>query len=102
VDLAERRTVVSRVGSAVSGAAGRLFARPGARRDGYAFCPDDGYWFSPRYTEGKCPLCGMVAPGGAPPQPLLARLDRSWLGLGVLVLESLGMMALVLLVYFRA
>jgi hypothetical protein len=102
VELAERRSVVSSVISAVSGAAGRLLARPRARRDGYAFCPEDGYWFSPRYTEGKCPLCGKVAPGGAPPRPLLARIDRSWLELGVLVLESLGMMALVLLMYFKA
>jgi hypothetical protein len=102
VELAEGRSDVSSFISSVSGAAGRLFARPQARRDGYAFCPDDRHWFNPRYTEGKCPLCGKVAPGGAPPRPLLARIDRSWLGLGLLALESLGMVTLVLFMYFRS
>jgi hypothetical protein len=93
---------VSGVGRAVSGAAGRLLARPRERRDDYAFCPEDGYWFRPRYTEGECPLCGKVVPGGAPPPPLLAWIDRSWLGLALLALESLGMMALVLFMYLKA
>jgi hypothetical protein len=44
----------------------------------------------------------MVAPGGAPPRPLLARIDRSWLGLGLLALESVAMMTLVLFMYFKA
>jgi hypothetical protein len=89
-------------GRAVSRAAGRLRAQPHEPRDGYAFCSKDGFWFRPAYTEGKCPLCGMVAPGGAPPLPLLRRMDRSWFGVGVLALESLGMLALVLFMYFRA
>jgi hypothetical protein len=29
-------------------------------------------------------------------------MDRSWFGVGLLALESLGMMALVLFMYFRA
>ena len=85
----------------MSVAADRLLARPRGRRDGYAFCPADGFWFRPTYTEGKCPLCGEVAPGGAPPLPLLRRIDRSLLGVAALALESLGMLALVLLMYFR-
>jgi hypothetical protein len=93
---------VSSVGRAVSGAADRLLARRRERNDGYAFCAEDGYWFRPAYTEGRCPLCGKVVPGGAPPQPLFARMDRSWLGLALLALESVGMMALVLLMYFKA
>jgi hypothetical protein len=96
--MAEGRSGVSSVGRA----ARRLHAPPHGHRDGYAFCPEDRFWFRPAYTEGKCPLCGMVAPGGAPPRPLLARIDRSWLGLGLLALESLGMMALVLFMYFTA
>ena len=92
---------MSSVGTAVSGAADRLLARPRGRRDDYAFCPEDGFWFRPTYTEGKCPLCGEAAPGGAPPLPLLLRSDRSWLGLAALALESLGMLALVLLMYFK-
>jgi hypothetical protein len=92
---------VSSVGRTVSGAAGRLRGRPRERSDGYAFCTKDGFWFRPSYTEGKCPLCGEVALGGAPPLPLLLRSDRSWLGLAGLALESLGMLALVLFMYFN-
>lgn len=72
------------------------------RSDDYALCPEDGFWFRPSYTEGRCPLCGEAAPGGGPPLPLLRRLDRSWLGLAGLALESLVMLALVLFLYFRA
>ena len=92
---------MSSVGTAVSGAVGRLLARPRRRRDDYAFCSEDAFWFRPAYTDGKCPLCGEVAPAGAPPLPLLLRSDRSWLGMTFLALESLGMLALVLLMYFK-
>jgi hypothetical protein len=92
---------VTSAGTAVSRAAGRVLARPHRPRDGYVFCPVDSFWFRPSYTEGKCPLCGMVAPGGAPPSPLLRRIDRSWLGMAGLALESLGMLALVLFMYFK-
>ena len=92
---------MSSVGRAVSGAAGRVLPRPRARTDGYAFCPDDRYWFRPSYTDGKCPLCGEVAPAGASSTSRLARIDRSWLGIGGLALESLAMVGLVLFMYFR-
>jgi len=92
---------MSSVGRAVSGAAGRLRARPQERRDDYAFCPEDRFWFRPSYTEGKCPLCGTVPPGGATSAPLWQRKDRSWYGVAALALESLGMLALVLFMYFR-
>jgi len=92
---------VSTVGRTVSGAAGRLLARPRERGDEYALCPEDGYWFRPAYTAGKCPLCAAVAPGGAPPPPLLARMDRSWLGVAAFALVSLCMSALVLFMYFK-
>jgi hypothetical protein len=92
---------VNSVGRTVSGAAGRLLARPTERREGYVCCPKDGFWFRPSYTEGKCPLCGEVAPGGASPLPLLLRSDRSWLGLAALALESLAMLTLVLFMYFK-
>jgi hypothetical protein len=93
---------VTSIGGAVSRAAGRLRARPDGPRDGYAFCPEDRFWFRPAYTEGKCPLCGAVAPGGAPPLPLVRRIDRSWLGMAGLALESLAMLTLVLFMYFKA
>jgi hypothetical protein len=70
-------------------------------RDDYALCQEDGHWFRPAYTDGKCPLCGEAAPAGAARLPLLLRSDRSWLGLAVLTLESLGMLTLVLLMYFK-
>lgn len=81
---------------------GRVLPRPRARSatDGYAFCPVDGFWFRPAYTEGTCPLCGEAAPVGAPPSRL-ARMERSWLGVAGLALQSLVMLALVLYMYFR-
>jgi hypothetical protein len=100
VELAERRGDVSTVARAVSGAAGRVRARPREHADEYAFCAEDGYWFRPAYTAGKCPLCGAVAAGGAPPPPLLVRMDRSWLGVALFALVSLGMSILVLVTYF--
>ena len=72
------------------------------RPDVYFVCPQDGFSFRPLYTGGKCPLCGAAAPGGEPPLPLLLRIDRFWLGLLALALSSLGMMTLVLFMYFRA
>lgn len=92
---------MSTVARAVSGTAGRLLARPQGRLDEYAFCPEDGHWFRPAYTMGKCPLCGVVVPGGAPPPPLLVRMDRSWLGLALFALVSLAMSILVLVMYFQ-
>ena len=83
------------VGTGVSRSAGR------GPRDGYVLCPEDRFWFRPSYTEGKCPLCGAVAPGGAPPLPPLRRIGRSWLGIAGLALESLGMLALVLFMYLK-
>lgn len=71
-------------------------------RDDYALCAEDGHWFRPAYTEGTCPLCGKAAPGGAPRPPLLGRVDRSFLGLALLAVESLGMLALVLFMYLEA
>ena len=91
---------MSTVSRAVGGAAARLLARPRERRDEYAFCPEDSYWFRPAYRAGKCPLCGAVAAGGAPPAPLLVRMDRSWLGVALFTLVSLAMSVLVLFMYF--
>lgn len=91
---------MSAVAETVSRAAERLRPRPRERTDDYAFCAEDNYWFRPAYTAGKCPLCGAVAPGGAPPAPLLVRMDRSWFGVGAFVLLSVGMSILVLVMYF--
>lgn len=87
---------MSSVGRAVSSA-----APPQERHDDYALCPVDGFWFRPNYTDGKCPLCGTPAPGEAPPASMLAKMGRSWFGVAALALESLVMVALVLVLYFR-
>ena len=92
---------MSSVGKAVSGVTGRLRPRPNAERAGYAFCADDNFWFRPAYTDGRCPLCGKVAPGGAPPAARSRLAERSWLGLAGLALESLVMLILVLFMYFK-
>jgi hypothetical protein len=86
---------------ALTGAVERLRARPPKGHDGYALCAEDGFWFRPAYTDGRCPLCGAVAAGGVPPLPLSRRLDRSWLGIAGLALESLAMLVLVLFMFFR-
>jgi hypothetical protein len=72
------------------------------RRDHYALCPEDGFWFRPLYTEGKCPLCGEPAPHEESSLPLLLRIDRFGLGMAALVLCSLAMATLVLFTFFRA
>jgi hypothetical protein len=92
---------MSSVGRVMSGVAGRLPARPHKRGDDYAFCPEDNFWFRPSYTEGKCPLCGVAAPSGAPTLPLLRRMDRSWFGLAALAIESFAMLTLVMFMYFK-
>jgi hypothetical protein len=74
----------------------RLVIRPRARHDDYVLCSRDGFWFRPAYTEGTCPLCGEAAAGGA-----ASPFDRSWLGPAALALESLVMLTLVLVMYFR-
>jgi hypothetical protein len=70
-------------------------------RDRYAYCSEDGFWFRPLYTDGRCPLCGEAAPGGAPPLPLLARIDGFSAAMAGVGLLSLGMSTLVLLMYFQ-
>ena len=60
----------------------------GARRSGRAYCEADGWSFDPRYTQGRCPICGWQ-PEGAPDAPgwlaLVKRLDWVILGLFLLV-----------------
>lgn len=79
---------------------GRLLPRPRDRHDGYALCAKDGFWFRPAYTDGKCPLCGDVAPGGGPAPPMFVRIDRFTLGMATVGAVWLAMTAFVLYVYF--
>ena len=73
----------------------RLRARPREQHEEYVFCARDGFWYRPAYTEGTCPLCGEAADGPA------AQFDRSWLGPAALAIESVIMLTLVLVMYFR-
>ncbi len=51
---------------------------------GLAYCETDNWRFDPRYTQGKCPICGW-APEGAPTAPrwlrLANRMDWEMFGL---------------------
>ena len=53
-----------------------------------ARCEADGWSFDPRYTMGRCPICGW-APEGAPDAPrwlaMANRLDWEMIGLWALV-----------------
>jgi hypothetical protein len=65
-------------------------ARLGKRRPRIrAFCELDGWSFDPRYTEGRCPICGWVAPN-APEAPLWLTLARrfEWELAGLVVLMA--------------
>lgn len=79
----------------------RLLGQRRDDRDEYAFCAVDGFWFRPSYTDGRCPLCGELVPGGTRELPLLIRADRFVLGMAAVALVSLGMSALVLVMYFQ-
>ena len=52
-----------------------------------AYCELDDWTFDPRYTEGRCPICGWVAPNApnAPTWLILARRFEWQLG-GLLAL----------------
>ena len=80
----------------MKGAVERMLGRQRETHEGYVFCDQDGYWFRPAYTEGKCPLCGAPAVGATVRPP-----DRSWYGMAGLALESVAMLTLVLVMYFR-
>jgi hypothetical protein len=68
----------------------------GGRRRSRVHCEVDDWTFDPRYTQGRCPICGWV-PEGAPVAPrwlaLVNRLDWDMLGLFLLadVLVLLGL-----------
>jgi len=66
-----------------------------------AVCPADHFEFSPRFTDGKCPLCGWLPFGGPVTLPWSARIDRFWVMLGALALVSIAMSVLVVLAYMR-
>jgi hypothetical protein len=69
------------------------------RRNGHAYCELDRWSFDPRYTDGRCPICGW-APPGAPAAPWWMAMARKFewelVGLAALmvVLAVLAVMVL--------
>ena len=62
----------------MSEAAGRAVAArtPRPPRVVRAHCELDDWWFDPRYTDGRCPICGWQAPGAASAPLWLAAARR--------------------------
>ena len=77
--------------STIAWHASRLMKRRRATR---AYCELDDWRFDPRYTEGKCPICGWVAPD-VQSAPLWLTLARrfEWELAGLLVLLVLLVLA---------
>ena len=67
-----------------------------------AICPVDSWAFRPRYTDGRCPLCGWEPPGTVVRLPLSRRVDTFGWTTIALGLVSVLMLVVVLLVYTRA
>lgn len=67
------------------------------RRARLAYCETDKWRFDPRYTQGRCPICGWE-PAGAPKAPawlaFLNRLDWELLGL-LMLLDVLVLFGLI-------
>jgi hypothetical protein len=77
--------------------------REGIRsREARAICPVDSWPFRPRYTEGRCPLCGWEPPGTVVRLPLSRRIDTfGWMVMWLLAV-SVVMAVLVAMMYTRA
>src|SRR5206468_3684285 len=80
---------------------GRDRERVRARAERRVTCPNDRFAFAPRFTEGTCPLCGWKPKEAVAAPPLLARVDRFWLAVGLWGAASLLMLVLVVLAYVR-
>ena len=65
-------------------------------------CEFDDWEFSPRYTEGVCPLCGWRPDSVVETLPLVQRLDWFLLMLVVVVVASILMGILVIHAYVQA
>jgi hypothetical protein len=67
-----------------------------------AHCEFDDWDFSPRFTDGVCPLCGWQPEGIVEETPLVQRLDWFMVMLVVVVVASLAMGILVIHAYTQA
>ena len=59
------------------------------RRSTRVHCPTDDWTFDPRYTQGRCPICGWAPEGVASAPRWLAVVNRlDWDMLGLLLLAD--------------
>ena len=60
-------------------------------------CEGDGWSFDPRYTQGRCPICGWTPPGAPDAPRWLAFVNRmDWQMVGLLALvDVLALLGLV-------
>lgn len=57
------------------------------RRSARAYCEADGWSFDPRYTQGRCPICGWRPEGAADAPAWLALVNRvDWEIVGLFLL----------------
>ena len=61
----------------MSDVARRAKAVPRSRANARAYCELDKWSFDPRYTEGRCPICGWTPPG-APSAPAWLAVARKF------------------------
>ena len=61
----------------MSDVARRAKAVPRSRAPRRAYCELDKWSFDPRYTEGRCPICGWTPPG-APSAPAWLAVARKF------------------------
>src|SRR5581483_8169025 len=77
-------------------AAGRDLMQAVAQPRGRIYCDVDDWWFAPRFTDGRCPICGWQPEGvrAEPPMSiqLFRRVDWDLAGLVLLaaVLVAIG------------
>ena len=64
-------------------------------------CPNDDWTFTPRYTDGVCPLDGWKPEGIDFHPPFAARVDWFWPSMIFMVVASISMGVLVVLAYGR-
>jgi hypothetical protein len=65
-------------------------------------CEFDDWDFSPRFTDGVCPLCGWRPEGIVEQAPLIERMDWFMVMLVVVVIASIVMGILVIHAYVQA
>jgi hypothetical protein len=65
-------------------------------------CEFDDWEFSPRFTDGVCPLCGWRPEGIVEETPLVQRLDWFMVMLVAVVIASIVMGILVIHAYLEA